>query len=207
MVLLILPLRHPRDEPPQEWHPVDPRDRSVGLMGMLMFVASLTMFFGATLVGWFVTKWRADVWPPPGVPEGAPLGMWVSTAIIIASSATLLWGHLQVRKGNVAALRIGLTATLVLGVAFLIGQTHNWISYLAAGIWGTPTLWAYLYYVLTILHAVHVIGGVVPMAALTRRAWAGQYTAEDHQPVLITSIYWHFLDALWIVMFVVMFLL
>ena len=90
--------------------------RGAGALGMAFFLASLTVLFLASLVGYLVVRSRADVWPPPGSPA-LPPGLWVSTAIILASSATAHLAVVGIRKGNQIRLLVGLLATTALGVA------------------------------------------------------------------------------------------
>mgnify|MGYP001766899609 CR=1 FL=1 len=176
-----------------------------GMLGMRLFIASLAMVFAATLVGYLVVRARAESWPPPGVPL-LPGTLWISTAILLASSVTMAWAGRGVRRGDQRALRAGLVLTSLLGVAFLVSQTLNWFALVAANLTMRTNLYGFTFYLLTGLHALHVLGGLGPLAVVTRNAFAGKYSAAAHAGVAHVSLYWHFLDAVWIVMFAVLLL-
>lgn len=176
-----------------------------GMLGMRLFIASLAMVFAATLVGYLVVRGRAESWPPPGVPL-LPGTLWISTVILAASSVTTAWARRGLWRGDQRALRTGLALTVVLGVAFLVSQTLNWFALVAARLTMRTNLYGFTFYLLTGLHALHVLGGLGPLAVVTRNAWAGKYTVEAHAGVAYVSAYWHFLDAVWLVMFAVLLL-
>ncbi len=102
-------------------------------------------------------------------------------------------------------MRAGLASTTALGLTFLIVQATCWI------VWAEPMRASLqqseqrflltAFYVLTGLHAVHVIGGLVPLVVITRRAFAGRVRDPQHAGVIYTAMYWHFLDAVWLVLF------
>jgi cytochrome c oxidase subunit 3 len=170
---------------------------------MRFLVASLSMLFGATLMGYVVVRSRAAAWPPPGVP-GLPSGLLLSTAILLASSVAV-WVALDgARRGRQSALRGGLLAALVLGAAFLASQTICWFSLVARHFTMRTNLYGFLFYLLTGLHALHVVGGLVPLGVTTVRAWQGRYTAAAHEGVVHVALYWHFLDVIWLVLFAVL---
>lgn len=183
------------------------REREVpiatGRLGMAVLLASLTMLFAAGVVGYLVIRARAEAWPPPGVPS-LPGGLWLSTVLILLSSATLHWAVDGIRHDDRRALRMGLTATAVLGLAFLASQTLSWFALVAAEGRPQANLYAFTFFVLTVLHALHVVGGLVPLGLVTARAWRGAYTRERHAGVEYTAIYWHYLGGVWLVLFAVL---
>jgi cytochrome c oxidase subunit 3 len=170
---------------------------------MAVLLASLTMLFAAGVVGYLVIRARAEAWPPPGVPS-LPGGLWLSTVLILLSSATLHWAVDGIRHDDRRALRMGLTATAVLGLAFLASQTLSWFALVAAEGRPQANLYAFTFFVLTVLHALHVVGGLVPLGLVTARAWRGAYTRERHAGVEYTAIYWHYLGGVWLVLFAVL---
>lgn len=174
-----------------------------GKLGMWLLIASLSMLFGAALIGYILIRQRAASWPPPGMP-GLPSGMWLSTLVILASSATMQLALTGIRNGVVKRLRSAMTATLVLGLAFLVNQSMNWFGPVARQINLTPNLYAFTYYMLTVLHAAHVVGGLIPMGIVQARAGQGRYTAASHSGVEYLAMYWHFLTVTWLVIFAVL---
>jgi heme/copper-type cytochrome/quinol oxidase subunit 3 len=186
--------------------PVATRPSSSGLstrrFGMRLFLLALGILFAAGLVGHLVIRLRAAEWPPPGSP-GLPGGLWISTAILAVLSALLVAVVRWARARDRARLRRGLVATTALGVAFLVAQAGNWGRMAATDFVPQQSLYAFGFYVLTFLHAVHVLGGLVPLVITTLRARSGRYD-HDCEPVELVASYWHFLGATWLAIFLVL---
>lgn len=176
---------------------------AAGRLGMRLLVASLSMLFGATLTGYLLVRSRAPAWPPPGVPA-LPAGLLVSTVLILACSGAIWAASDGIRRGEERALRLGLLAALALAGAFLASQTVCWFSLVARSFTVRTNLYGFLFYLLTGLHALHVVAGLGPLAVTTARAWKGRYTAASHEGVSNVALYWHFLDAVWLVLFLVL---
>ena len=183
----------------------DPRaqEPGVGRMGFLLFLASLGMLFAASMVGFLVIRVRADVWPPPGAP-GLPFGLWIGTAVLIASSGTMAWATRAIRAGRAAVLGQALAVTWLLGVVFLGLQVANWMQFAGAEATARSSLYGFTFFMLTGLHGAHVVGGLAPLAVVTVNAFRGRYTAAEHRGVTYGAMYWHFLDGVWLVMFAAM---
>lgn len=171
-----------------------------GKLGMRLLVLSLTILFLATMTGYLFVRSRQEVWPPPGTP-GMPAGFWLSTLLILAGSAAVEAALRAARAGRQPALKRGLAIALALGVAFLVNQTINWGGLIAAHFTAKVNLYGFLFFFLTGLHAAHVLGGLIPLAIVTRRAFDGRYNASAHAGVEYSRMYWHFLGIIWIVMF------
>jgi cytochrome c oxidase subunit 3 len=173
---------------------------------MALFLLSLSILFLASIIGYLIVRARADVWPPPGMPH-LPRGLWVSTIVLLISSGTMHAALTAIRRGNAGALIGTMLITTLLGVVFLVSQVINWAWLIAIHATAGKDLYLFLFYLLTGLHGAHVIGGLIALTVVTVKAFRGRYTAADHGGVKLTAIYWHFLDVVWLVMFVVMFLL
>ena len=180
-------------------------DRSLGTFGMQLFLVSLGILFAASLAAFLIIRIRADAWPPEGAP-GMPFGLFISTSLMLLSSVTIWWGMRNIRAGNGGALSIGLLATLILGIAFLGIQGWAWSQLYALELTARSNLYGFTFFMLTGLHAAHVIGGLIPLTIVTTRAFLNRYSAEDHNGVAHVAMYWHFLDVVWIVLFAVLFL-
>ena len=186
--------------------PVPSDDRSApaplgtGRLGMKILVLALSMLFAASIVGYMVIRLRASAWPPPGVPR-LPGALWFSTLIIVISSGTMQTAVRAVREGRQRVLRLAMLLTTLLGVAFLISQTLNWFALTASNLTAKTNLYGFTFYMLTGLHAAHVVGGVIPLAVVTAGAWRGRYSTAFHPGVEYCAIYWHFLAVVWVVLF------
>ena len=181
----------------------DPRadDPRVGMMGFGLFLASLGMLFAASMVAYLIIRVRADAWPPPGMPS-LPGGLWIGTALLLASSGTVEWARRAIRAGSSAGP--GMAVTWLLGLAFLVAQVLNWSSLLGAEVSASTNLYGFTFYTMTGLHGLHVIGGLLPMAFVTFKALTGTYTPDRHRGVTYSAVYWHFLAVVWLVMFAAM---
>lgn len=185
-------------------------------LGMYLFLAALGMLFAATMLGYVLlrfSKTRTVVNPttkiidqaPTAPPLGSlhlPAGLWFSTLVILASSVTIHLALQNVRRERQQKFRTALVATLVLSVLFLLVQLPSLVTLLVEHFRaGDSNTMLGLIFVLIVLHALHVVGGIVPLGVVTYRAGQGKYDHEEHRPVKSVAMYWHFLDAVWIVMF------
>jgi len=177
-----------------------------GKFGMRIFLVSLGMLFAASLLGYLIIRMKPAPWPQD-LPR-LPGALWISTAVLVASSFTMQWALRAARANHQALLRTMMLITTYAGIAFLVIQFRAWLTWLEPVTlrWEDSSGNEYRYalagfYVLTGLHAAHVIGGLVPLVVVTRNAFRGEYSADYHPGVQYVAMYWHFLDAVWIVLF------
>jgi cytochrome c oxidase subunit 3 len=182
------------------------RGMPTAMVGMLLFIASEVMFFGGLFATYFNA--RASVapepWePPPGGHLDINLAL-VLTAVLVASSFTMQFGVWAIRRGDTGKLRMWTAITLALGVLFLAGQLYDY-SELGFGI--NDGVFGTVFYTLTGFHGAHVFGGAVGLTIVLARALRGQFSARNHVAVEAVSIYWHFVDVVWIGVFSTIYLL
>lgn len=177
----------------------DPRERHrAGVFGMLAFIVSLAMLFAATILGVVVVRLGDDgTWPPADLPGLPGLLAW-GTVVLVVSSGTMWLADAAARRGDAPRLARWMIATFLLGLVFLVLQALAWWDLIAASVAITDHLYAWTIYVLTALHALHVLGGLGPMAVVVRRACRHGYTVDDHRGVTFIGLYWHFLDLAWL---------
>jgi cytochrome c oxidase subunit III len=168
------------------------------LLGMLLFIISEVMVFGAFFTAYFFIRVaQGDAWPAPGT--HLPLEVaGVNTAILVSSSFTLHWAEQALKKGNHFGLKAGMLTTFLLGCAFLFIQINEYAN---IGFAPQDTAQATIFYSLTGLHGAHVFIGLVLLLIVTIRAFRGHYSPEEHRGVEIPGIYWHFVDIMWIVVY------
>jgi cytochrome c oxidase subunit III len=175
------------------------------LLGMLLFIASEVMFFGGLFATYFNARASAEEWgPPAGAHELDIVLAGVLTAILVASSFTMQFGVWAIRRGQIGKLKLWTAVTLILGVVFLAGQLYDYSQLgfgLADGVFGTT------FYTLTGFHGAHVFGGTVGLTIVLARAMRGQFSARNHVAVEAVSMYWHFVDVVWIAVFSTIYLL
>jgi len=168
-----------------------------GMLGMSIFIIAVSMLFAASVVAYLVVRLRHPEWQNPPL----PYWLFVSTFLIIGSSMTMQLSLHSIRTVRESVARTGLTATLVLALLYLCSQTMAWLTLVRSGVFAQSNLYAFSFYMLTVLHAVHVLGGVVPMSTVTIAAYRGRYTEETHLPIKYMAMYWHCLTVIWIILF------
>jgi cytochrome c oxidase subunit 3 len=174
------------------------RQTSGPVLGMVVFVASEAMFF-ATFFGAYFTIYSVNpVWPPAGFPRLKPDLATVLTVLLVTSSLTLQIGVRAIRRDRTRAMLVWLGLTILLGAGFLGLQLYDY-SLLGFGV--RDGIFGSLFYVMTGLHMAHVFGGVVFLVLVLVQGLGGQLTHAHHDSMEAGSIYWHFVDAVWICLF------
>lgn len=171
--------------------------------GMVIWLASETMFFGGLFAAYFTQRGAAAGWPPPGT-ELEVARAAAFSVVLISSSVTMQLGVRALAAGRPEASRRWIVATLVLGAAFLANQGGEWAALtftVASHPFGSG------FYVITGFHGLHVLGGMAAMMILLARAYRFALGAADLPSVEAVSAYWHFVDAVWIGVFSTLFLL
>jgi len=168
--------------------------------GLAVFLASLGMIFLSTLAGYAYIRTGAAEWPPAGAPP-LPRGLWLSTVLLVLSSGTIHAALIGARADRQRLVRAGLLATTILGLGFLACQGVAWQALAERMPVTTATQYSFTFYLLTVLHAVHVVGGLGPLLFTTTRGVRGRYGPTDHTGVTLIAIYWHFLDVMWLLVF------
>jgi cytochrome c oxidase subunit III len=173
------------------------------LVGMLLFIASEIMFFAGLFGAYFNIRAEHTVWPPQGFSLDLGLAA-VLTVILVSSSFTMQYAVSRIRKGDRTGMVRAMTVTVILGVIFLAGQLYDYASLgfgISSGVYGT------LFFTMTGFHGAHVLGGVIGMSIVLLRGLNGQFSARHHTAVEAVSIYWHFVDVVWIGLFSTLYLL
>jgi cytochrome c oxidase subunit 3 len=147
------------------------------------------------------------MWPPPGVPR-LPIALpAVNTAVLLASSGAIAQGVRALRKGRRRALSACLAVAAVLGATFLVLQVVVWRDVWAAGLLPSTGAYGSVFYGLTALHALHVAAGLLVILFVLVRSLLGKYTEHNVMKVRLPAMFWHFVDAVWVLMFVSLYLL
>ena len=173
-------------------------------LGMLLFIISEIMLFGAFFTAYFFIRVvNHDPWPAKGneIPQ---LVAGINTAILISSSFTMHWALEGARLGNRRALRAGLVTTFLLGLTFLTVQINEYVH---IGFAPHDSAQGTIFYCLTGLHGAHVFVGLTLLSFATIRAFRGHFSPKAHRGVEVPGIYWHFVDIMWIVVYTTVYIL
>jgi cytochrome c oxidase subunit 3 len=178
---------------------VDPQ-----LLGMLLFIISEVMVFGAFFTAYFFIRVvNGDQWPANGT-ELPKLVAFVNTCILVSSSFTIHWALVSARRGNRFGLQAGMLTTFLLGATFLFIQVNEYVH---IGFAPQDTAQASVFYGLTGLHGAHVFIGLTLLAMVTVRAFRGHFSPDEHRGVEVPGIYWHFVDVMWVIVFTSVYIL
>jgi cytochrome c oxidase subunit 3 len=166
-------------------------------------MASMTIFFAAFCSYYLVVHENAN-WLTFNLP-----GMfYVSTGMIIISSGTMFWAQQSAKKGNAGTMKTALVITLLLGVAFCFSQIQGWKALYANGIvfaGRTSNLSGSILYVITSMHFLHIVAGLIALLLTLNKALKNKYTEQNHLGLSLCGIFWHFLDVLWVILFLFLF--
>ena len=171
--------------------------------GMLGMVLIETMVVASFISAYFFLRAQAAEWPPGGVEPPKLMLPTINTAILILSSFVLHWGDVGIRKGDQKRLAIGMLAAAVLGVVFLILKVVEYSD--------SPYRWdshAYGSIVWTIIgfHSAHVISLLLKTLVVDTLAFRGYFNRERRLAVTINGLYWHFVVAIWIPLYITIYL-
>jgi cytochrome c oxidase subunit 3 len=185
-----------------EHHGPPPANRSSrvepSLLGMLLFIISEVMIFGAFFTAYFFIRVaQGDPWPAVGTTLPVEVA-GVNTAILVSSSVTLHWAEAGIKRGNRFALKAGILTTFLLGCTFLFVQINEYAN---IGFAPQDAAQQTIFYSLTGLHGCHVFVGLTLLLFVTIRAFRGHYSPEEHRGVEVPGIYWHFVDIMWIIVY------
>jgi cytochrome c oxidase subunit III len=173
-------------------------------LGMLLFIISEIMLFGAFFTAYFFIRVVGEVdWPARG--EELPVAIaGVNTAILLSSSFTMHWALEGARNENRRAMQVGLLTTALLGLTFLTIQVNEYVH---LGFAPADNAQGTIFYGLTGLHGAHVFVGLTLLTFATIRAFRGHFSAKEHRGVEVPGIYWHFVDVMWIFVYSTLYLL
>ena len=183
------------------------------VLGMLLFITSEIMFFGGLFAAYFSIRANAAQWPPINTETGEPFQLAIlpfvgpATILLILSSVTCQYAVWQIRADDRTRFLRAMTVTVVLGTIFLVFQGIDYTLLGSEGLTLSSGTYGTTYYTLTGFHGAHVFGGVIMLSVVLYRGMAGQFSAKHYDAVEAASLYWHFVDVVWILLFSLLYLL
>jgi cytochrome c oxidase subunit 3 len=194
------------------------------VLGMLLFITSEVMFFGGLFAAYFNIRANAAQWPPINPETNAPYHLQVlpiqtvngetelsfvliATILLVISSFTCQMGVWAIRRDDRTGYLRAMTVTLILGITFLIMQLTDYAILGSEGLTLSSGTYGTTFYTLTGFHGAHVFGGVIMLAVILYRGMVGQFSSRHYDAVEGASLYWHFVDVVWILLFSLLYLL
>ena len=177
-------------------------------LGIWLFLASEVMLFGALFSSYILLRVSAPVWPRGAEELSVPLAT-LNTVVLISSSVTMVMAWAQLKMNNLARGRMYLWATMLLALTFMVVKFFEYEHHFAVGEYPSHSTFLSIYYTLTGLHGLHVLGGIIVIAYLAGPG-AAMWRSEGERytnRVEVTGLYWHFVDLVWIFLFPVLYLL
>ncbi len=166
---------------------------------MWVFIVAICMLFAGLTSAYIVKKADQKNW----IDFRLPAMFMYTTLIVLASSATLWWAARSAQKDEIGKVKIGVIATLLLGILFCVAQLEGASDMIGRKIVFSGDSVAFSFvYVLAGLHFLHIIGGVILMAALTVKAFRYKIHKKSMLGIQLASTYWHFLTILWVYLYV-----
>ncbi len=174
----------------------------VATLGLRVFLVVITVLFSLFIIAYAERMTLAD-WRP--LPE--PWLLWPNTALLILSSVALQRAWVGARRGRMDGVRTGLLVGGVSALAFLAGQLLAWQQLVALGYFAASNPANAFFYLITGLHGLHLLGGLVVWARITNKVWRGDSELSQLRlSVQLCAVYWHFLLVVWLVLFALLLL-
>jgi cytochrome c oxidase subunit III len=174
------------------------------LLGMLLFIISEVMVFGAFFTAYFFIRVVGGAeWPAEGTHLPVAIA-GVNTAILLSSSLTMHWTLESAKSGNRFGLKAGIVTTFLLGATFLFVQINEYVH---VGFAPQDHAQGTIFYGLTGLHGAHVFVGLTLLAMVLVRAFRGHFSPDSYLGVEVPGIYWHFVDVMWVIVYTTIYIL
>jgi cytochrome c oxidase subunit 3 len=168
-------------------------------VGLWILLGTIIMLFGGLSSAYIVLR-GAPEWQSIEIPSI----LWLNTAILLASSATIEAARRSLRYERMTATRLWLVASGGFGLAFLVGQLVAWRQLVSAGVYLPSTLHSSFFYLLTALHGVHLLGGMLALTYVVVRAVRNRIDPARDESLKLCATYWHFMDGLWVYLFILL---
>jgi heme/copper-type cytochrome/quinol oxidase subunit 3 len=183
--------------------PARARGRSRGYWGVLSLIATEATLFAGLLATYFFLRASSPSWPQGGIKPPDLFTISIMSVVLVGSSVPVFLAEHAIRRGRVGTMRVGLALAFLMGAAFLAHEGYEW-AHLEFN-W-TRNAYTSIFYVITGLHGMHVLIGLLVNLQVQAKSWMGRITGERHESMDIFGIYWHFVDGVWIFVFASLYL-
>lgn len=172
-------------------------------LGVIILLCSISVLFIASIIGLWFTRMNAAEFRAAGLPD-LPGGLGLSTLIIILTSLCIGLAQRGIKHNALEQVTRWLWCAAALAALFLLTQTANWFAMRPPT--DAPSLYLSTFYLLTGVHALHVIGGFVPLGFVVFHASKRHYSSSEHEGLSLCAQYWHYLGAVWLVLVAMLYL-
>jgi heme/copper-type cytochrome/quinol oxidase subunit 3 len=179
--------------------------RDTGWWAMACVCGTEASFFAYLITAYAYLATRAPTWPPPGIPRPSLLIPVIMTVTLVSSSVVMAAAERAIRRGDVRGLRYRLALSLLLGVVFVGLLAAEWAGKVAEVLPQTH-VYGSLFYVMTGMHGLHVLAGLLMIGYTLVRALRGHFSARGFGGVSVVALYWHFVDVVWLALFTTLYL-
>ena len=173
------------------------------MFGFIIFLLSESVIFISFFVGYIIYKTTIPDWLPSGISGLEVREPAINTVVLVSSSFVIYFAEKALEKDNLTWFRVFLLATMAMGTYFVIGQGSEWSS-LEFGF--TTGVFGGTFYLLTGFHGLHVITGILLQGIMLGRSFIPGNYENGHFGINATSLFWHFVDVIWIVLFLLIYI-
>ena len=178
-------------------------------VGTVVFLSQELMFFAGLFAMYFVSRangLKSGTWEYGPAHLNVPFALTI-TVILVASSFTAQMGVFAAERGDVFGLRRWYLLSTVMGAIFLVGQMTEYITLVGHGLTIQSSVYGSVFFITTGFHAAHVLAGVLAFVVVLTRVSLAKFTPAQATAAMVVSYYWHFVDVVWVGVFVVIYLI
>lgn len=190
-------------------HNVKEDFKNIGLTGMLVFIPSEIFLFGSLFASYFALRAHTpDFYTNHGEAMNvlASIIPYFNTICLVSSSFTLHFAEHFLKHGKQKTFQLLLGITLVLGFLFVGGQAYEYLEFIKDGFTIKSSIYGSIFFSLTGLHGLHVTGGALFLTYIFAGSFRSQLSKDKHSVLLAASVYWHFVDVVWIFLMMIIYL-
>lgn len=178
--------------------------RELRVQGFLLFMVSDLVLFSSFIFAYLYLRSSGQGWPPAGAPKLDLALASINSVILFGSGATMHFALENWKHRNFTKFANWIIATIVLGAMFLSGQI---VEYAKVGAtWGGSGIFGAGFFTLTGMHGMHVFAGIIYLTVLLLQVLQGKYTFQKYTGLTLGTLYWHFVDVIWVVLFSIFYL-
>ncbi len=183
--------------------------RDIRLLGFMCFIATDLVLFSSFIFAYLYLRNTAQAWPPAGVPHLEIAFAALNSVVLFGSGATMHYALENYKHGNFNRYAGFMIATILLGAFFVGGQGYEYsnLIYNEHVTWAGSGIFGAAFFTLTGLHGLHVSLGVIFLGILLLQSIHGIYTKEKHFGLTAGTLYWHFVDVIWVLLFSIFYLI